>query len=79
MPGKKITLVGGRPFTREDLHGLPAQVLSVTGDRASLLSNEPAIVLRELFRRGVDVTDLEVTGRTAGSLPRPDPAARERG
>ncbi len=62
VPGKKITLVGGRPFTREDLHGLPAQVLSVTGDRASLLSNEPAIVLRELFRRGVDVTDLEVTG-----------------
>jgi ABC-2 type transport system ATP-binding protein len=62
VPGKKITLIGGRPFAEEDLHGLPAQVLSVNGDRASLLSNEPATVLRELFRRGVDVTDLEVTG-----------------
>ena len=42
--------------------GLPAQVLSMAGERASLLSNEPAAVLRELFRRGVDVVDLEVTG-----------------
>jgi len=36
--------------------------MSLDGDRASLLSNEPAAVLRELFRRGVDVVDLEVTG-----------------
>jgi ABC-2 type transport system ATP-binding protein len=62
VPGKKITLVAGRPFTTEDLEGLPASVLGMTGDRASLLSNEPAAVLRELFRRGVDVVDLEVTG-----------------
>jgi hypothetical protein len=34
----------------------------VAGERASLLSDEPAAVLRELFRRGVDVVDLEVTG-----------------
>jgi ABC-2 type transport system ATP-binding protein len=62
VPGKKITLVAGRPFTGKDLEGLPASVLSATGDHASLLSNEPAVVLRELFRRGVDVVDLEVTG-----------------
>ena len=37
-------------------------MISATGERASLLSNEPAAVLRELFRRGVDVVDLEVTG-----------------
>jgi ABC-2 type transport system ATP-binding protein len=62
VPGKKITLVAGRPFAPADLEGLPARVLSVSGERASLLSNEPAAVLRELFRRGVDVVDLEVTG-----------------
>ena len=62
VPGKKITLVTARPLAREALAGLPARVLDVTGERASLLSNEPAAVLRELFRRGVDVVDLEVTG-----------------
>src|SRR3984893_17342941 len=62
VPGKKITLVAGRPFTDKDLAGLPASVISPPGERASLLSNEPAAVLRELFRRGVDVVDLEVTG-----------------
>ena len=62
VPGKKITLMAGRPFGKPDFEGLPASVLSVAGDRASLLSNEPAAVLRELFRRGVDVVDLEVTG-----------------
>ena len=62
VPGKKITLIAGRPFAPRDLEDLPASLLSVAGDRASLLSNEPAAVLRELFRRGVDVADLEVTG-----------------
>ncbi|MGH7384603.1 MAG: ABC transporter ATP-binding protein [Candidatus Rokuibacteriota bacterium] len=62
VPGKKITLTAGRPFAREHFEGLPASVLSLSAERASLLSNEPARVLRELFRRGVDVIDLEVTG-----------------
>jgi len=62
VPGKKITLVAGRPFAPGELDGLPARVLHVVGERASLLSNEPATVLRELFRRGVDMVDLEVTG-----------------
>jgi len=62
VPGKKITVVAGRPLARAELDGLPASVMSLDGDRASLLSNEPAAVLRELFRRGVDVVDLEVSG-----------------
>jgi ABC-2 type transport system ATP-binding protein len=62
VPGKKITLLAGRPFASGDLAGLPASVLSLDGDRASLLSNEPTAVLRELFRRGLDVIDLEVSG-----------------
>ncbi|HKA61463.1 MAG TPA: ABC transporter ATP-binding protein [Methylomirabilota bacterium] len=62
VPGKKITMIAGRPLSRADLDGLPASVIHLDGDRASLLSNEPATVLRELFRRGVDVVDLEVSG-----------------
>ena len=62
VPGKKITVIADRPLARADLDGLPASVMSLDGDRASLLSNEPAVVLRELFRRGVDVVDLEVSG-----------------
>ena len=62
VPGKKITVIAGRPLARADLDGLPASVMSLDGDRASLLSNEPVAVLRELFRRGVDVVDLEVSG-----------------
>jgi len=62
VPGKKITVTVGRPIVTADLDGLPVSVLSLDGDRATLLSNEPATVLRELFRRGVDVVDLEVSG-----------------
>ena len=62
VPGKKITLTAGRPFRRELFDGLPARALTLSAERASLLSNEPAHVLRELFRRGLEVTDLEVTG-----------------
>jgi ABC-2 type transport system ATP-binding protein len=62
VPGKKITLVAGRPLATADLDGLPASIMSLDRDRATLLSNEPATVLRELFRRGVDLVDLEVSG-----------------
>jgi ABC-2 type transport system ATP-binding protein len=62
VPGRKITLAAARDLAAADLEGLPARVLSREGARASLLSNEPAAVLRELFRRGVDLVDLEVTG-----------------
>jgi ABC-2 type transport system ATP-binding protein len=62
VPGKKITLVAGRLLATADLDGLPASIMSLDRDRATLLSNEPATVLRELFRRGVDLVDLEVSG-----------------
>jgi ABC-2 type transport system ATP-binding protein len=62
VPGRKITLVAAHPLAPADLDGLPVRVLSRAGERASLLSHEPAAVLRELFRRGVELVDLEVTG-----------------
>jgi ABC-2 type transport system ATP-binding protein len=36
--------------------------LARDGDRVQLLSAEPETVLRELFRRGVALSDLEVAG-----------------
>ena len=46
----------------EALDGLPARVLECATGRVRLLSAEPETVLRELFRRGVAVADLEGTG-----------------
>ena len=44
------------------LEGLPVTAVERTGDRVRLLSAEPETVLRELFRRGVALSDLEVAG-----------------
>jgi ABC-2 type transport system ATP-binding protein len=44
------------------LDGLPVTALERIDDRIRLLSAEPETVLRELFRRGVTVRDLEVVG-----------------
>jgi ABC-2 type transport system ATP-binding protein len=44
------------------LDGLPVTRFERSGDRVRLLSAEPEAVLRELFRRGVAVDDLQVVG-----------------
>ena len=44
--------------------GLPVQSLEIADHRVSLLSNEPEVVLRALFARGVAIGDLEVVGAT---------------
>ena len=62
IPSKRInfrpeTAVGDATF-----RGLPVQNLEIADHRVHLLSNEPEVVLRALFERGVVVRDLEVTG-----------------
>jgi ABC-2 type transport system ATP-binding protein len=42
--------------------GLPISQLDVTGDQVALLSTEAEAVLRALFTRGLQLTDLEVAG-----------------
>jgi ABC-2 type transport system ATP-binding protein len=44
------------------LDGLPVARFERSGDRVRLLSAEPETLLRELFRRGIPVADLEVVG-----------------
>jgi ABC-2 type transport system ATP-binding protein len=61
MPSKRVSFRLAAGFDVA-LDGLPASAVERTGDRVRLLSAEPETVLRELFRRGVAVTDLEVVG-----------------
>src|SRR4029077_12753747 len=45
-----------------DLDGLPISSSTIADHTVQLLTNQPEAVLRELFRRGVEIPDLEVSG-----------------
>jgi ABC-2 type transport system ATP-binding protein len=46
----------------KDLQGLPITTSTIADHTVQLLTNQPEAVLRELFRRGIEISDLEVTG-----------------
>jgi ABC-2 type transport system ATP-binding protein len=46
----------------KDLDGLPITTSTIADHTVQLLTNQPEAVLRELFRRGVELSDLEVSG-----------------
>jgi ABC-2 type transport system ATP-binding protein len=46
----------------KDLEGLPITTSTIADHTVQLLTNQPEAVLRELFRRGVELSDLEVSG-----------------
>src|SRR5881396_3337226 len=62
IPSKRISFNPGVPVSDATFRGLPVQNLEVADHRVRLLSNEPELVLKTLFERGVAVRDLEVTG-----------------
>jgi ABC-2 type transport system ATP-binding protein len=62
VAGKRVAFTLARPLITADLEGLPLLSSQVTDGQVRLLTNEPEAVLRELFRRGVDVQSLEVSG-----------------
>ncbi len=62
IPSKRISFNTGAIVSDADFRGLPVQNLEVADHRVRLLSNEPELVLKALFERGVAVRDLEVTG-----------------
>ncbi len=62
IPSKRISFNTGAPVSDATFRGLPVQNLEVADHRVRLLSNEPELVLKALFERGVAVHDLEVTG-----------------
>ncbi|MFI5282261.1 MAG: ABC transporter ATP-binding protein [Candidatus Dormibacterales bacterium] len=63
VAGKRVTFTTpARVMTASDLDGLPLNAKSIDDHRVRLLTNAPEDVLRELFRRGVEITGLEVAG-----------------
>jgi ABC-2 type transport system ATP-binding protein len=62
MPSKRVRFRIVEAPDGAALDGLPATAVTRSGDRVRLLSAEPEAVLRELFRRRVAITDLEVVG-----------------
>ena len=62
VAGKRVAFTSTRPVTTADLDGLPLLSSQLSDGHVRLLTNEPEAVLRELFRRGVDMQSLEVSG-----------------
>src|ERR1700693_5610632 len=61
VAGKRVRFTAVA-LTDKDLDGLPMTTSTVTDHHVQLLTNQPEAVLRELFRRGVEISDLEVSG-----------------
>ncbi|HET7420374.1 MAG TPA: ABC transporter ATP-binding protein [Candidatus Dormibacteraeota bacterium] len=62
VAGKKVSFTVDRPVDRSQLEGLPVNASDVSDHRITLMTNSPEVVLRELFRRGVAMENLEVRG-----------------
>jgi ABC-2 type transport system ATP-binding protein len=61
VAGKRVRF-NAPTFSEKDLEDLPATAVTIKDHRVQLLTNQPESVLRELFRRGVDISELEVSG-----------------
>ena len=62
VQGRRVSFVSDRELTEADFTGLSVSRLELQGSRAQLLSNQPELLLRELFARGLDIHDLSVVG-----------------
>jgi ABC-2 type transport system ATP-binding protein len=62
VAGKRVVFSTTRPLTDADLEGLPLTGHQLNSRSVRLLTNDPETVLRELFRRGIEVANLEVAG-----------------
>jgi ABC-2 type transport system ATP-binding protein len=62
IPSKRIAFTTDGGVDDGTFRGLPVQSLARSDQRVRLLSNEPELVLKALFERGVTVRELEVTG-----------------
>jgi ABC-2 type transport system ATP-binding protein len=61
VAGKRVRFTSAA-LTEKDMDGLPVTTSTFVDHTVQLLTNQPEAVLRELFRRGVDMSDLEVSG-----------------
>ena len=60
VAGKRVRFVSSA--AERELSGLPVSAVVVTDHHVQFLTNEPENVLRELFNRGVEFSELEVSG-----------------
>jgi ABC-2 type transport system ATP-binding protein len=60
VAGKRVRFTA--TLTEKDLDGLPVTTSTITDHTVQLFTNQPEAVLRELFKRGVEISELEVTG-----------------
>ena len=61
VAGKRVRFMAAG-LTDKDFEGLPITTTTISDGGVQLLTNQPEAVLRELFRRGIEITDLEVSG-----------------
>ncbi|HET7467142.1 MAG TPA: ABC transporter ATP-binding protein [Candidatus Dormibacteraeota bacterium] len=62
VAGSKISFTSASTLEAGALSGLPVSTSDVADHRVTLMTNDPQAVLRELFRRNVDMANLEVRG-----------------
>ncbi len=62
VAGSKISFTSSASLEAAALSGLPVSASDVSDHRVTLMTNDPQAVLRELFRRNVDMSNLEVRG-----------------
>ena len=62
VAGSKITFTSSGPLDAAALGGLSVSATDVSDHRVTLMTNDPQGVLRELFRRNVEMSNLEVRG-----------------
>ena len=61
VAGKRVRFTSAA-LADTDLEGLPISTSTISHHKVQLLTNQPEAVLRELFRRGIEISDLEVSG-----------------
>ena len=59
---KRVSFSSSSNLRPEDFVDLPVNTVQIDHQRVTLLSNSPETVLRDLFRRNLDVSDLQVVG-----------------
>jgi ABC-2 type transport system ATP-binding protein len=61
VAGKRVRFIAP-DLHEKNLEGLPVTAATIKDGRVQLLTNQPESVLRDLFQRGVEISDLEVSG-----------------
>jgi ABC-2 type transport system ATP-binding protein len=62
VAGKRVTFDSDAALSEADFRGMPYKHLEVREGHVRLLSDEPEAILGALFRRGLGIRNLEVTG-----------------